>query len=137
MLRLVGGCADPATRLENRIGEPAANPYLYIAAQAFAGLDGIERGLQPPRATEAPYAPHAQRLPTSLAEALQALDDDAALVAAFGPAFFDHLLQVKRAELPRLVAAEDREIFARLEAGAYTYLRAHETKAEFLCRLCL
>jgi len=115
MLRLVGACGDPGTRLENRIGEPAANPYLYIAAQAFAGLDGIERALQPPRATEAPYAPQVQRLPTSLAEALQALQDDTVLAAAFGPAFVDHLLQVKRAELRRLEAAEDREAFERLE----------------------
>ena len=31
MIRVLGGPGDPATRLENRIGEPAANPYLYIA----------------------------------------------------------------------------------------------------------
>ncbi len=115
MLRLVGGCGDAATRLENRIGEPAANPYLYMAAQAFAGLDGIERALQPPPATEAPYAPEAQRLPTSLAEALQALQDDAALAEAFGADFVAHLLQVKRAELRRFEAAADREAFDRTE----------------------
>jgi glutamine synthetase len=115
MLRLVGECGDPGTRLENRIGEPAANPYLYVAAQALAGLDGIERALQPPRATEAPYDPQALRLPTSLSEALQALQDDAVLVAAVGPAFVDHLLQVKRSELRRLEAAEDRQAFERTE----------------------
>jgi glutamine synthetase len=115
MLRLVGECGAPGTRLENRIGEPAANPYLYVAAQALAGLDGIERALQPPRATEAPYDPQALRLPTSLSEALQALQDDAVLVAAVGPAFVDHLLQVKRSELRRLEAAEDRQAFERTE----------------------
>src|SRR4029077_9509770 len=31
MIRALGGATDPAPRLENRIGEPAANPYLYMA----------------------------------------------------------------------------------------------------------
>jgi glutamine synthetase len=33
MIRVLGGAGDSATRLENRIGEPAANPYLYMASQ--------------------------------------------------------------------------------------------------------
>ena len=37
MLRLVGGYAEPSTRIENRTGEPAANPYLYMASQIYAG----------------------------------------------------------------------------------------------------
>ena len=41
MARVLGAPHDPATRIENRIGEPSANPYLYIAAQIVAGLDGI------------------------------------------------------------------------------------------------
>ena len=53
MIRVLGGTNDPATRLENRIGEPAANPYLYMAANVAAGLDGMRRGLQPPPAVEA------------------------------------------------------------------------------------
>src|SRR5262249_1039116 len=32
MIRVLGGAGDAATRLENRIGEPAANPYLYMAS---------------------------------------------------------------------------------------------------------
>src|SRR5207253_8091257 len=35
MLRVVGGPGDPGTRIENRIGEPAANPYLYFASQIY------------------------------------------------------------------------------------------------------
>ena len=42
MIRVLGGADDPATRLENRVGEPAANPYLYILAQIVTGLAGIE-----------------------------------------------------------------------------------------------
>jgi hypothetical protein len=57
MLRVVGAAGDPATRIENRLGEPAANPYLYMASQIVAGLDGVQRGLTPPRASENPYDP--------------------------------------------------------------------------------
>ena len=49
MLRVLGGTGDPATRLENRVGEPAANPYLYLASQVLSGLDGIDRKLDPGR----------------------------------------------------------------------------------------
>ena len=66
MLRVVGEAGDAATRIENRIGEPAANPYLYIAAQIHAGLDGIARGLSAPAATRSPYQPGLPALPTSL-----------------------------------------------------------------------
>ena len=43
MVRVMGEPGDPATHLENRIGEPLANPYLYMASQIHAGLDGIAR----------------------------------------------------------------------------------------------
>jgi glutamine synthetase len=52
MLRVVGECGDAATRIENRIGEPAANPYLYLASQIHAGLDGMARQLKAPPATD-------------------------------------------------------------------------------------
>ncbi|MFZ0216681.1 MAG: glutamine synthetase family protein, partial [Candidatus Dormiibacterota bacterium] len=48
MLRVQGGPGDRSTHLENRLGEPSANPYLYVAANVAAGLDGIRRGLTPP-----------------------------------------------------------------------------------------
>src|SRR6185369_3845411 len=41
LLRVIGGPGNPATRIENRIGEPAANPYLYFASQVHSGLDGM------------------------------------------------------------------------------------------------
>eukprot|EP01031_Cornospumella_fuschlensis_P051538 gene51538-63024_t len=84
MLRVVGECADAATRIENRIGEPAANPYLYLASQIHAGLDGMARQLKAPPATTAPYGDADVRLPTSLGEALEALQGDSTLVEAFG-----------------------------------------------------
>ena len=47
MVRVVGQPGDPATRLENRVGEPAANPYLYMASQIAAGLDGVATQRRP------------------------------------------------------------------------------------------
>src|SRR6185369_12723856 len=47
MMRVLGEPGDPATHLENRAGEPLANPYLYMASQIHAGLDGVARKLAP------------------------------------------------------------------------------------------
>jgi glutamine synthetase len=115
MLRVIGGCNDPATRIENRIGEPAANPYLYFASQVHAGLDGIARRLAAPRATDAPYAGSGEQLPTSLGEALQALRADTVLCAAFGGDFIDYFARIKQSEQQRFAAAEDPDEFQRRE----------------------
>ena len=101
MIRVLGGAGDPATRLENRIGEPAANPYLYIASQIVAGLDGIERGLQPGPRDDEPYAAERPMLPASLGDALDALEKDALFRAQFGEIFIDYFLRLKRSELGR------------------------------------
>jgi glutamine synthetase len=115
MLRVIGECGDDATRIENRIGEPAANPYLYLASQIHAGLDGIERALAPPPATDAPYAASAAKLPTSLAEALGALHADGVLRDAFGAAVVDWFTRIKRSELQRFEQATDKDDFQRRE----------------------
>src|SRR6185437_12974879 len=47
MVRVLGQPGEPSTHLENRIGEPAANPYLYMASQIYAGLDGIAHRRDP------------------------------------------------------------------------------------------
>jgi len=89
-----------------RLGEPAANPYLYMAANIAAGLDGMRRGLEGPPPVEAdPYAAEAPMLPTSLADAVTALDSDKFYREAFGDTLVDYLLQMKRAELTRYEAA--------------------------------
>ena len=115
MLRVLGRCGDAATRIENRIGEPMANPYLYIAAQVHAGLDGVERALAAPPATDAPYAGTAVALPTSLEEALSALEADDALARAFGEPLLRCLLQVKRSEVERHAQASDQDEWQRRE----------------------
>ena len=119
MLRVLGRAGDAATRIENRIGEPSANPYLYIAAQIHAGLDGLARGLAAPAATAAPYAQASadtgSRLPASLGEALDALAADERLVAAFGAPVVAWLTQVKRSELARHDQAEDKDAWQARE----------------------
>jgi glutamine synthetase len=115
MLRVLGRCGDAATRIENRIGEPSANPYLYIAAQIHAGLDGIDRGLSAPPPTDSPYAAGATLLPTSLGEALDALAGDRTLVEAFGARLIECFTRVKRAELARFEQAADKDEWQRRE----------------------
>ncbi len=115
MLRVVGECGDASTRIENRIGEPAANPYLYIASQIHAGLDGIEHQLKAPMATDDPYGPQALRLPATLGDALVALRADQTLVDAFGRSFVDYFLRIKHSESVRSQAATDSTEFDRRE----------------------
>ncbi|MGY4424902.1 glutamine synthetase [Bradyrhizobium sp. JR6.1] len=62
MIRVLGGMNDPATRLENRIGEPAANPYLYMASQILSGLDGVDRKLDPGPSADTPYETNGRAL---------------------------------------------------------------------------
>ena len=101
MIRVLGEPGDASTHLENRVGEPPANPYLYMASQIHAGLDGIARKLDPGPSADAPYEVKAEPLPKSLAEALTALSDSACFRAGFGGAFVDYLLRIKQAEIAR------------------------------------
>ncbi|MBX3610253.1 MAG: glutamine synthetase [Hydrogenophaga sp.] len=115
MLRVVGNAGDAATRIENRLGEPAANPYLCMAGQIHAGLDGLKRALLPPTGTEAPYAEGAERIPTNLGDALAALRADPAMVQGLGESVVNHFCRIKQQELDRHAAAEDKADFERRE----------------------
>ena len=115
MVRAVGGPGDPATRLENRSGEPAANPYLYMASQIVAGMAGIDGEVDPGAPTEDPYAADARPLPRSLMAALDALRADEAFADALGREVVDWLLTLKQSEVDRYLAEvsdwEQREYF--------------------------
>jgi glutamine synthetase len=115
MIRVLGGPNDRATRLENRIGEPAANPYLYMSSQILAGLDGIDRTLDPGNSADTPYETKASPLPTSLREAVLALKDDPVFRAALGERFVDYYVHIKNAEIERFQSEvsewEQREYF--------------------------
>ena len=115
MLRVIGGARDAATRIENRLGEPAANPYLYMASQIYAGLDGIKNRMQPPLATLAPYAMADAQLPRSLGKALEMLNNDFAFTAAFGMDFIAYFTRVKQSEVKRYEVADDKDEWQRRE----------------------
>ena len=101
MIRVIGGANDPATRLENRAGEPAANPYLYVASQIAAALDGIDRSLAAPTEDYEPYGADREMLPADLGAALEALDTSTLFRREFGDPFVDYFIALKRAELDR------------------------------------
>ena len=115
MIRVLGGANDPATRLENRIGEPAANPYLYMASQILSGLDGVDHQLDPGLSADTPYETNADPLPKTLREAVFALKDDPFFRQGFGERFIDYYVFIKNAEIERFQAEvsdwEQREYF--------------------------
>jgi glutamine synthetase len=116
MIRVLGAPGDPASHLENRIGEPAANPYLYMASQIVSGLDGLARAADPGPSADMPYEAKAPLLPRTLQDALMALADSDVLRAGFGDFFVDYYLKLKQAEIDRFNLEvsdwEQREYFS-------------------------
>jgi glutamine synthetase len=115
LLRVVGGPGNPATRIENRIGEPAANPYLYFASQIYSGLDGVSKKETLPPSADAPYEAKAALLPRSLSQAIGLLKGDPVLREGFGEAFVEYYCRIKEAEIARFELEvsdwEQREYF--------------------------
>jgi len=101
LLRVLGEVGDPASRIENRLGEPAANPYLYIASQIVCGLDGIDQGHDPGPPETDPYAADRARLPESLSAALDLLAQEPLFRREFGDIFITYYLAFKRTEAGR------------------------------------
>ncbi|MGA0209407.1 MAG: glutamine synthetase, partial [Candidatus Nanopelagicales bacterium] len=94
------------TRLELRIGDGAANPYVVSAAVLAAALDGIERDLTPPAALDGwTYEDESARvLPMTLSSALDALAADEILAGKLGSVFVETFVTLKRDELDRYTA---------------------------------
>jgi glutamine synthetase len=95
-----------ATRVEIRVGDGSANPYLAYAAALAAGLDGIRRELSPPAPLagliyELPEEQQGAPLPTTLGDALDALAADETLKGALGTALVDTFTSNKQYELDR------------------------------------
>jgi glutamine synthetase len=106
MLRVPEG-----NRVENRCIDGAANPYLALGAQIAAGLDGIDRQLDPGMPTTADLLTITPEeatelgltaLPGTLPEALDLLDADSALRDGLGKTpdgdYVDYFIDTKRAE---------------------------------------
>ena len=104
MVRVLGEPGAPSTHLENRVGEPAANPYLYVASQIYSGLDGIAQANEPGPSADTPYETKAPMLPKNLGEALAALKTDEMFRCRFGSEFVDYYIHIKEAEFARFNA---------------------------------
>ena len=101
MLRVLGGVGDNGSRIENRVGEPTANPYLYLASQIFSGLDGMRQQLDPGASADVPYETPAELLPRSLPDAMERLKADSYLCDSLGQRFVNYYCHIKNAELER------------------------------------
>jgi glutamine synthetase len=86
-------------RGETRIPGADVNPYLAFAALLAAGLHGIEQGLElgPPLEGNA-YVSDAERFPSTLREAIAALETGTMARAALGDDVVDHYLNYARTE---------------------------------------
>lgn len=115
MLRVIDRLSTSATRIENRAGEPTANPYLYIFSQALCGQSGIDRNLTPPAPVDSPYAEAAAELPRTLHQALERFTLSSFNRVELGDALVDYVTLIKRAEIDRFNAHvtdwEHREYF--------------------------
>jgi len=94
------------SRVEVRAGDGSACAHLAIAALLLAGIDGIERGLQPPDpvvgdAYRADDAHAGTRLPGDLGAALDALEEDSWLCEGLGEELVQTFVAMKRFELDR------------------------------------
>lgn len=94
------------TRLEVRVGDGAANPYLVIAGILAAGLDGLNRALEcPEEAVGMAYDNEsAPILPETFADALDALEANAHLHDQLSKQLVETFLVLKRDEIDRYSA---------------------------------
>lgn len=97
----------PYGRIEMRLPDGSMNPYLASAAIAAAGLDGIERKLDPGEPlninlyelTEAQIRERGIKLlPQSLKEAVDALEADEVVKEGLGRELAEEFIQLKRME---------------------------------------
>jgi glutamine synthetase len=98
---------EKATRIEFRSPDPACNPYLTFSVMLAAGLEGIEKGLEPPKPVEENVyeMTEAQRrkrgigtLPASLLEATLLAEKSELVRKALGEHVFEAFIQNKKIE---------------------------------------
>jgi glutamine synthetase len=101
------GLEEASTNAELKAADASANPYLAVGGLIAAGLDGLERGLEPPEPVEVDPATIDEeererrgihRLPATQEEALEALAADEILLDALGPTLAGSYLAVRRSE---------------------------------------
>jgi glutamine synthetase len=108
----------PGARMEVRLGDATANPYLAMAAIGAAVHIGIQDKVEPPAKLEGyGYDPaSADMLPMRLGDALDALEADTELADVLGRYFTTSFLQYKRNEVERF-----ERYVTDWEFGEYAY----------------
>ncbi len=101
------GAEEESTNAELKACDATCNPYLALGGLVAAGLDGLERGREPPEPVNVDPATIPEderarrgivRLPATQEEALDALAADELLLGALGPTLADSYLAVRRSE---------------------------------------
>jgi glutamine synthetase len=101
------GMEEASTNAELKSADATCNPYLALGGLIAAGLDGLERNLEPPEpvAVDPATIPDSERetrgihrLPETQQEALAALEADDVLTTALGPVLAESYLAVRRSE---------------------------------------
>jgi glutamine synthetase len=101
------GMEEASTNVELKAADASSNPYLAVGGLIAAGLDGLERDLEPPEPVEVDPATIDEqervergivRLPTTQEEALNALEADDVLIDALGPVLAESYLAVRLSE---------------------------------------
>lgn len=92
--------SDKSTRVELRLSAADINPYLAMAASLAAGLEGIERGLEPPPpVTNAYSSANSAALPHDLAEATTLFRESELARKWFGDQFVEHFAGTREWEV--------------------------------------
>ena len=97
----VPGERGPATRLEHRLGDGAANPYVAAATALHAARLGVEHGYALPAAETGDGLETVDtdvRVPENLGAALDVLEGDGALASALGERLVANFIGIKRKE---------------------------------------
>jgi glutamine synthetase len=110
------GMEEASTNAELKAADASANPYLAVGGLIAAGLDGLERELEPPEPVEVDPATIDEserdrrgivRLPATQQEALDALEADSVLTGALGPVLTESYLAVRRSEWEAYSAGDE------------------------------
>jgi glutamine synthetase len=113
---LFWGSEEASTNVELKAADASCNPYLAVGGLIAAGLDGIERELEPPEPVEVDPATIPEderaargilRLPATQEEALDALAADDVLTVALGPTLTTSYLAVRRSEWAAYSAGDE------------------------------
>ena len=113
---ILWGAEEASTNLEYKPADATSNPYIAFGGLIAAGLDGIDRELEPPKPLETDPATlpdqervtlGANRYPTTLDAALKELESDRVLTIAMGDLLTRSYLAVRTSEWEAYSAADD------------------------------